>query len=115
MGWRWSPWLVIGATLFDKLFDGPVPWPVLTEPSPATRFRFSRTEVSIRYGLESCFVKFGGVPEEVLFDNARALVVERDAATRTVMFNGKLTAFAKHWASGHGLRAISSPHQGQDR
>jgi transposase len=32
-------------------------------------------------GLESAFVKFGGVPEEVLFDNARALVIEHDAAT----------------------------------
>jgi hypothetical protein len=48
-------------------------------------------------GLESAFVKFGGVPEEVLFDNARALVVEHDAATRTVVFNDKLAAFAKHW------------------
>ncbi|WP_370987193.1 IS21 family transposase [Bradyrhizobium sp. DN5] len=48
-------------------------------------------------GLESAFVTFGGVPEEVLFDNARALVVEHDAATRTVVFNDKLTAFAKHW------------------
>jgi len=42
-------------------------------------------------------VKFGGVPEEVLLDNARALVVEHDAVTRTVVFNDKLTAFAKHW------------------
>jgi transposase len=48
-------------------------------------------------GLESSFVKFGGVPEEVLFDNARALVVEHDAATRSVVFNDKLSAFAKHW------------------
>jgi transposase len=64
-------------------------------------------------GLESAFVKFGGVPEEVLFDNARALVVEHDAATRTVVFNDKLRAFAKHW--GFRLRAISRPHQGKDR
>ena len=45
-------------------------------------------------GLESAFAKFGGVPEEVLFDNARALVVEHDPTTRTVVFND---AFAKHW------------------
>src|SRR5262245_22124695 len=50
-------------------------------------------------GLESALVTFGGVPEEVLFDNARALVVEHDPATRTVVFNDKLKAFAKHWAS----------------
>jgi transposase len=48
-------------------------------------------------GLESAFAKFGGVPEEVLFDNARALVVEHDPTTRTVVFNDKLKAFAKHW------------------
>jgi transposase len=48
-------------------------------------------------GLESAFVTFGGVPEEVLFDNARALVLEHDAVTRTVVFNDKLIAFAKHW------------------
>jgi transposase len=48
-------------------------------------------------GLESAFTKFGGVTEEVLFDNARALVVEHDPATRTVVFNDKLKAFAKHW------------------
>jgi transposase len=48
-------------------------------------------------GLESAFSKFGGVTEEVLFDNARALVVEHDAVTRTVVFNDKLKAFAKHW------------------
>jgi Integrase core domain len=48
-------------------------------------------------GLESAFAKFGGVTEEVLFDNARALVVEHDPTTRTVAFNDKLKAFAKHW------------------
>ena len=48
-------------------------------------------------GLESTFAKFGGVTEEVLFDNARALVFEHDLATRTVVFNEKLKAFAKHW------------------
>jgi transposase len=48
-------------------------------------------------GLESAFAKFGGVPKEVLLDNARALVVEHDPTTRTVVFNDKLKAFAKHW------------------
>jgi transposase len=48
-------------------------------------------------GLESAFVKFGGVPEEVLLDNARALVLEHDPTTRTVVFNDKLKAFATHW------------------
>jgi hypothetical protein len=46
-------------------------------------------------GLESAFMAFGGVPEEVLMDNPRALVVRHDAARRT--FNDKLIAFARHW------------------
>ncbi len=48
-------------------------------------------------GLEGAFAKFGGVTEEVLFDNARALVVDHDPVTRSVVFNDKLKAFAKHW------------------
>ena len=47
--------------------------------------------------MESAFAKFGGVTEEVLFDNARALVVDHDPTTRTVVFNDKLKTFAKHW------------------
>jgi transposase len=48
-------------------------------------------------GLESAFTTFGGVPAEVLMDNPRALVVRHDAVSRTVQFNDKLLAFAKHW------------------
>src|SRR6516165_9061483 len=48
-------------------------------------------------GLESAFTMFGGVPEHVLMDNPRALVVRHDAVSRTVQFNHKLIAFAKHW------------------
>ena len=48
-------------------------------------------------GMESAFLAFGGVPEEVLFDNPRALVTEHDAENRTVVFNTKLLAFARHW------------------
>ena len=59
-------------------------------------FRHERQE-SWFTGLESTFTKFGGVTEEVLFDNARALVSSHNAATRTVIFNDKLLAFAKHW------------------
>ena len=48
-------------------------------------------------GIESAFLHFGGVPAEVLLDNARALVEHHDAATREVRFNAKLHAFARHW------------------
>jgi len=56
-------------------------------------------------GLESAFTAFGGVPEQVLMDNPRALVVRHDAVSRTVQFNDKLLAFAKHW--GFGPRACA--------
>jgi transposase len=59
-------------------------------------FRHERQE-SWFEGLESAFLAFGGVPEEVLVDNARALVAEHDAETRTVVFNAKFLAFARHW------------------
>jgi transposase len=59
-------------------------------------FRHERQE-SWFSGLESAFLAFGGVPEEVLMDNPRALVVRHDAASRQVTFNDKLIAFAKHW------------------
>ena len=48
-------------------------------------------------GLEGAFRHFGGVPEEVLVDNAKALVSSHDAATREVEFNGRFKAFAAHW------------------
>lgn len=48
-------------------------------------------------GMESAFLHFGGVPVEVLLDNARALVEHHDAVTREVQFSAKLHAFARHW------------------
>jgi transposase len=48
-------------------------------------------------GMEGAFAAFGGVTEEVLLDNARALVERHNVATREVVFNAKLHAFAQHW------------------
>lgn len=48
-------------------------------------------------GMESAFLHFGGIPAEVLLDNARSLVEHHDAATREVRFNPRLHAFARHW------------------
>jgi transposase len=48
-------------------------------------------------GMEGAFQRFGGVPQEVLFDNARTLVDHHDAVTREVRFNERLHAFARHW------------------
>jgi transposase len=48
-------------------------------------------------GMEAAFGHFGGIPQEVLLDNARALVDRHDAATREVRFNERLLAFAGYW------------------
>lgn len=48
-------------------------------------------------GMEGAFLRFGGVPAEILFDNAKALVEHHDAATREVRFNSRLHAFARYW------------------
>lgn len=48
-------------------------------------------------GMESAFTAFGGVPEEMLLDNARALILSHDIASREVVVNPKLHAFARHW------------------
>jgi hypothetical protein len=37
------------------------------------------------------------VAEEVLLDNARALVLQHDAVTREVVFNERLHAFSRYW------------------
>src|SRR5512143_4099411 len=51
-------------------------------------------------GLEAAFRHFGGVPREVLLDNAKPLVVRHDAVTGEVVFNERLHAFARYWDSG---------------
>ena len=48
-------------------------------------------------GIEAAFEHFGGIAQEVLLDNARALVDHHDAATREVRFNKRLHAFADYW------------------
>lgn len=48
-------------------------------------------------GLEGAFRHFGGVPHEVLVDNARALVDEHDVQTREVRFNDRFHAFCRYW------------------
>jgi transposase len=47
--------------------------------------------------MEEAFREFGGVPAEVLVDNARALVQEHDVETGDVLFNERFRAFAAYW------------------
>ncbi len=63
-------------------------------------------------GLESAFHAFGGVPQTVLLDNAKALVLRHVMATREVTFHPRLLAFAQHW----GFRPIAcAPYRAQTK
>jgi transposase len=48
-------------------------------------------------GMESAFRVFGGVPREVLLDNAKALILHHDPSSREVVLHPRLHAFAGHW------------------
>lgn len=48
-------------------------------------------------GMEGAFRYFEGVPQQILLDNAKALVVSHNPLTREVVFNPKLQAFASYW------------------
>lgn len=56
-------------------------------------------------GMESAFLAFGGVPREVLLDNARALILHHDPSIREVVLHPRLHAFARHW--GFRVRACA--------
>ena len=56
-------------------------------------------------GLEGAFRTFGGVPQEVLLDNAKALILHHDPASREVVLHPRLHAFARHW--GFRIRACA--------
>jgi transposase len=49
------------------------------------------------HGLEGAFRHFGGLPQELLIDNAKALVQDHDAKTREVKFNDRFHAFCRYW------------------
>lgn len=50
-----------------------------------------------REGIAQAFLHFGGVTAEILGDNAKALVIDRDRATGTVRFHPGYLAFCKDW------------------
>lgn len=62
------------------------------------RFYPRQTMETLIRGLESAFESFGGVPEELLFDQMRAVAVcdDRHAAGGLVL-NGEFLRFARHW------------------
>lgn len=50
-----------------------------------------------REGIASALQHFGGVPQTVLVDNPRALVVEHNRAAQTVVFHPAFVAFCRDW------------------
>ncbi len=62
----------------------------------AAAFRHERQSAWLEE-IEGAFRHFGGLPVELLLDNARALVKHHDAATREVEFSDRLHAFARYW------------------
>ena len=48
-------------------------------------------------GLEGAFRHFGGLPHELLLDNAKPLVQDHDVRTREVKFNDRFHAFCRYW------------------
>lgn len=63
-----------------------------------------QTAVTVMHGLERAFAAFGGVPQEVLFDQLKAVIVEdhRPGGGR-LLENAEFGRFAAHW--GFRIRA----------
>ena len=62
------------------------------------RFYPRQTMAVLTEALESAFNRFGGVPEELLFDQMRAVVLSDDrAAGGGLVLNAEFLRFAAHW------------------
>ena len=62
------------------------------------RFYPRQTMTVLMEGLESAFERFGGVPEELLFDQMRSVVLSDDrAAGGGLVLNAEFLRFAAHW------------------
>ena len=62
------------------------------------RFYPRQTMTVLMEGLEGAFARFGGVPEELLFDQMRAVVLSDDrAAGGGLVLNAEFLRFAAHW------------------
>ena len=62
--------------------------------------------------MEAAFRLFGGVPEQVLVDNARALVSKHNPVTREVVFHERFLEFSRYW--GFSPRACA-PYRPQTK
>ena len=60
---------------------------------------FARQNMQVLFaGLESAFGAFGGVPQELLFDQMRAVVIDDDRLSKgALVLNSEFIRFAAHW------------------
>ena len=63
------------------------------------RFFWRQTMEVLFLGPESAFERSGGVPQELLFDQMRSVVVSdrRDQGGGTLVLNTEFQRFARHW------------------
>ena len=62
------------------------------------RFYPRQTMQVLFAGLESAFGAFGGVPQDLLFDQMRAVVIDDDRLSRgALVLNAEFLRFAAHW------------------
>ena len=72
-------------------------------------------QVNWLLAMEEAFRHWRGVPAEVLFDNARALVKEHDPSRQVLIFNERLDVCPLLGIHPQSLPALPSPHQGEGR
>jgi transposase len=76
-----------------------------------------QTALTVMRGLERAFAYFGGVPQEILFDQLKAVVVEdhRPGGGR-LLEKAEFARFAAHWGFSHSrVPTVSRANERQDR
>jgi transposase len=72
----------------------------------------SETQSSWFDGIEGALRYFGGVPHEVLVDNAKALVIRNDRASGELLLNEKFKSLAAYW--GFQIR-VCAPYRARTK
>ena len=74
-----------------------------------------QTAWTVMRALEEAFATFGGVPQEVLFDQMKAVIVEDHRGTAgRLLENPEFARFAAHWRFRiRACRPLSRQDQGQ--
>lgn len=66
-------------------------------------------------GIDGAFRHFEGTPEELLLDNARALVLTHDPVARTVVFSDRFIEFCRYWrVHPHACAPYRAQTKGKD-